>query len=98
VPKKPKKKLCKNYIIVVDILSREVKKIIVGPREQGKDKIAITKIDSVFIELRNGLIKKFPPSDFEIFLVTGENLKALKKFYSKFIGWEKVKVEHQKCD
>lgn len=83
----------KNFIIVAEIESGRVKRIIETPSELGISGTARKKIDDAILEKVNELAKIFPASLYDVVITRSPSIVELQGDFSEFSGWKQVVPE-----
>ena len=83
----------KNFILIVGINDRLVKKIIEGPGEKSLSRKQLDEIDRNMMRKITELTDTFPMDMFDIVLAHVSTVEHLKRAYPEFSGWQNITVE-----
>lgn len=80
----------KNFILVVEIGSNCVKKIIEGPDEQTLKKAELEKIDLATERKANTLFQQYSPHIHEVIRIRASDIDDLKQAFPECSGWDAI--------
>lgn len=86
--------IMKNFILVVEIASKNAKVIIEGPNEHALKTAELDKVDLATEQKANKLFQEYPPSTYEVILTRALDVNDLQKVFPEFTGWSKIKINN----
>lgn len=86
-------KALKNFIVVAEIKTGTIKKIVEVLKKEGVRGIRSKDIDCALIQKAEELGREFPPTIYDTVITLSADFVVLQKGYPEFSGWEKVNIE-----
>ena len=89
----------KHFIVVAEVESRIVRKIVEGPvYSRLRNKQEIQQLEDVMMEKSSGLDVSFPADRYDVMRGRASGLDELKQQYPDLTGWEEAEYEKMEED
>ena len=83
----------KIFILVAEIESRLVQKVVEGVSERNISGVRLEEFDAMMFQKVNALSRLYPPQVYDVMLTRAQSFDDLKTGYPEFSGWEKIQIE-----